>query len=210
MGQLKEADFLRWGNTKRMTGLRGAEQDGIWEGIKDCAFATPLRHRPFTERIPDNFEEYWKIASKITPTTTPARPNSPPPVSVSMHSRPSSADQGGAADKDGAYSVRSVPIRMYLPNGPVLQDLAPPSLDSGKLLCVSELGWPCSLQYSGSLNTLGKFLSTHLPLLFPANQRALACPLVQGVLCPLDAEIAWLGACMAGADGWVNVMIGIL
>ena len=35
MGQLKEADFLRWGNTKRMTGLRQAEQDGIWEGIKD-------------------------------------------------------------------------------------------------------------------------------------------------------------------------------
>lgn len=35
MGQLKEADFLRWGNTKRMTGLRQAEQDGIWEGIKE-------------------------------------------------------------------------------------------------------------------------------------------------------------------------------
>lgn len=35
MGQMKEADFLRWGNTKRMTGLRKAEQDGLWEGIKD-------------------------------------------------------------------------------------------------------------------------------------------------------------------------------
>lgn len=35
MGQLKEADFLRWGNTKRMTALRGAEQDGMWEGIKE-------------------------------------------------------------------------------------------------------------------------------------------------------------------------------
>lgn len=35
MGQLKEADFIRWGNTKRMTSLRKAEQDGIWEGIKD-------------------------------------------------------------------------------------------------------------------------------------------------------------------------------
>jgi len=175
MGQLKEADFLRWGNTKRMTGLRGAEQDGIWEGIKD-----------------HNFEEYWKIAAKITPTTTPAHPNSPPPTSVSMHSRPPSADQSGSPDKDGAYSVRSVPIRMYLPNGPVLQDLAPPSLESG------------------SFNTLGNFLSSHLPLLFPANQRALAYPIVQGVQCPSDAEIAWLGACMAGADGWVNVMVGIL
>lgn len=35
MGQLKEADFIRWGNTKRVTGLRKAEQDGIWEGIRE-------------------------------------------------------------------------------------------------------------------------------------------------------------------------------
>jgi autophagy-related protein 5 len=35
MGQLKEADFIRWGNTKRMTGLRKQDQDGIWEGIKE-------------------------------------------------------------------------------------------------------------------------------------------------------------------------------
>ena len=38
MGQLKEADFIRWGNTKRMTGLRKAEQDGLWEGIKEREF----------------------------------------------------------------------------------------------------------------------------------------------------------------------------
>jgi len=37
MGQLKEADFMRWGNTKRMTGLRKAEQDGMWEGVKERA-----------------------------------------------------------------------------------------------------------------------------------------------------------------------------
>jgi autophagy-related protein 5 len=35
MGQLKEADFIRWGNTKRMTGLRKIDQDGIWEGIRE-------------------------------------------------------------------------------------------------------------------------------------------------------------------------------
>lgn len=35
MGQLKEADFIRWGNTKRITGLRQNEQDGLWEGIKE-------------------------------------------------------------------------------------------------------------------------------------------------------------------------------
>ncbi|KAH8119041.1 autophagy protein 5 [Phellopilus nigrolimitatus] len=175
MGQLKEADFLRWGNTKRMTGLRQAEQDGIWDGIRS-----------------HNFDEYWRIAAKITPTTTPVRPTSPPPSSVSLHSRPPSTDPAGAPDKDGAYNVRSVPVRMYLADGPVLQGLAPPILESG------------------SFNTLRNFLCTHLPLLFPSQKRALAYAVVQGVVCPLDAEIAWLGACMAGADGWVNLMISIV
>lgn len=62
----------------------------------------------------------------------------------------------------------------------------------------------------GSNNTLGKFLATHLPLLFPAMQRPLGFAMVQGVLCPPEAEIAWLGACMAGADGWINIMVGVL
>jgi autophagy-related protein 5 len=54
MGQLKEADFLRWGNTKRMTGLRKAEQDGMWEGIKErsspspICFFLPSRSSPFS------------------------------------------------------------------------------------------------------------------------------------------------------------------
>lgn len=134
MGQLKEADFFRWGNTKRMTGLRQAEQDGIWEGIRErtCLLPRP-RYSQSKLVVVDNFDDYWRIASKITPTTTPGRATSPPPTSVSMHSRPPSADPSGAPDKDGAYSVRSVPVRMYLPDGPVLQDVAPPMLESGKL-----------------------------------------------------------------------------
>jgi hypothetical protein len=46
MGQLKEADFLRWGNTKRMTGLRKAEQDGMWEGIKERSSNFVFRSSP--------------------------------------------------------------------------------------------------------------------------------------------------------------------
>ncbi|KZT10981.1 uncharacterized protein LAESUDRAFT_672622 [Laetiporus sulphureus 93-53] len=178
MGQLKEADFIRWGNTKRMTGLRKAEQDGLWEGIKE--------HK---------FEEYWRVASKITPTTSPVRPSSPPPTSsTSMHTRPPSADPGsnGAPDRDDAYNVRSVPVRIYLPDGLVLQDLVAPMLDDG------------------STHTLSRFLTTHLPPLFPPDRNPLAFALIQGVLAPPDAEMAWLGACMAGADGWVNVCVGLL
>ncbi|KAJ7072478.1 autophagy protein Apg5-domain-containing protein [Mycena amicta] len=192
MGQLKEADFIRWGNTKRMTGLRKADQDGLWEGIKE-----------------HNFDDYWRVASKVTPTTTSNRPPSPgpPPSSQSMHGRPPSADASGPQERDGAYNVRSVPVRLYLPDGPVIQDLVPPLLDDGP-------------------HTLAQFLSTHAPLLFPPqppvpppsrsnpnprlpSQSELAYPLVQGILTPLESEMAWLGACLAGADGWVNICVGI-
>ncbi|KAH8828481.1 autophagy protein Apg5-domain-containing protein [Flagelloscypha sp. PMI_526] len=185
MGQLKEADFLRWGNTKRMTGLRKQDQDALWEGIKE-----------------HNFEEYWRVASKVTPYTTPTRSQSPvpPQSSTSMVNRPPSTDPAGPSttDREGAYNVRSVPVRIYLPEGPVLQDLAPPNLEDG------------------SPHTLDNFLTARIPLLFPSlpatsrtKPNPLAYPIIQGILTPLDSEIAWLSATMAGADGWLNVFIGV-
>ncbi|KAF8306941.1 hypothetical protein DL93DRAFT_2088313 [Clavulina sp. PMI_390] len=178
MGQIKEADFLRWGNTKRVTGLRKQEQDGIWEGLRD-----------------HNFEEFWRIASKIFPVPSL---NPPPPTaptsSMDPHPRSQSTDPGGQgpSEKDGAYTVRSVPCRIFLPDGPVLQDVMPP---------LNELGLP---------TTLRELLRTHLPLLFPpAPSMPLAYAIVQGVVTPLDSEIAWLNACLAGVDGWLSVFIGL-
>lgn len=86
-----------------------------------------------TCRFSDNFDDYWRIASKVTPTTIPTRSQSPPPGAGSLHTRPPSVDPGNTApDKDGASSVRSVPLRIYLPDGPVLQELAPPLLEGGQ------------------------------------------------------------------------------
>ncbi|KAJ3757238.1 autophagy protein Apg5-domain-containing protein [Lentinula raphanica] len=193
MGQLKEADFIRWGSTKRMTGLRQQDQDGLWEGIKE-----------------HNFDDYWRVASKVTPTTAPTRAQSPipPSSSASMVNRPPSADPGGPSERDGAYNVRSVPVRLYLPDGPVIQDLVPPMVDDN------------------TPRTLLHYLTDHIPLLFPASPPAPppsrtnphprpppvpkpAYALVQGIMMPLETEMAWLGGCLAGADGWVNVCIGI-
>lgn len=36
-------------------------------------------------------------------------------------------------DRDGAYNVRSVPVRLHLPDGPVMQDVVPPTLEDGAL-----------------------------------------------------------------------------
>lgn len=189
--------------------------------------------------LADNFEEYWRVASKITPTTTPTRSSSPPPPSsASMHTRPPSADPGsnGGPDRDGAYTVRSVPVRVHLPDGPVLQDLAPPVLEDGTYLhvqpiCHNACGLTMESTTVGSYHTLHHFLSTLLPLLFPPSvppvpssspdapvpvpavpsppPAPLAYALIQGVVAPLESELGWLGACMTGADGWVNVCIGL-
>ena len=69
------------------------------------------------------------------------------------------------------------------------------------------------LRNIGTMHTLSTFLTARLPLLFPepsSGKPNLGYALVQGVPAPPDTEMAWLGACMAGADGWVNVCVGLL
>lgn len=57
-------------------------------------------------------------------------------------------------------------------------------------------------------NTVSRFLTATLPLLFPEMGKEHAYAIVQGVVCPPEAELSWLGACMVGADGWVNICVG--
>ena len=106
-------------------------------GLKNVCMAAGswlVISNPEFHHLTDNFDDYWRVASKVTPTTIPTRSQSPPPSAGSLHTRPPSVDPGTTTpgpDKDGASSVRSVPVRIYLPDGPVLQELAPPLLDGG-------------------------------------------------------------------------------
>lgn len=88
----------------------------------------------------DNFDDFWRVASKLTPIIGPpsSRPTSPPPTSSSL-SRPQSTDPVSQPDRDSAYSMRNVPIRIYLPDGPVLQELTPPLLEDGAFALPSFL-----------------------------------------------------------------------
>ncbi|CAG7854307.1 Autophagy protein 5 {ECO:0000256/RuleBase:RU361202} [Serendipita indica DSM 11827] len=299
MAQLKEADFLRWGSTKRVTGLRKADQDGIWDALRD-----------------HNFEDFWRVASRITPSPVPpTAPTSPSAFhGSSLSSRPPSTDPNTGTtaasslppqDRDTAYNVRSVPIRIYLPDQPnttgsstspragnvglpgagagggtslfggassgsamsplhphltwggnhalatyastlpgsagtgtVIQPLVPPLANADSSTSVlqspgspqlvsSPLGttgtaglYPggSSGGYSSSAGgqpaTVKTLMETHLPLLFPPEDKAggggsLAHVLVHGVVVPLETELAWLGACMSGADGWVSIVVGL-
>lgn len=39
MSMLKEADFVRYGSTKRVTNLRKGDQDQLWEGVLQREYA---------------------------------------------------------------------------------------------------------------------------------------------------------------------------
>jgi hypothetical protein len=58
-------------------------------------------------------------------------------------------------------------------------------------------------------HTVSQFLTSTLPLLFPEVGKQRGYAVVQGVVCPPETELSWLGACMVGADGWVNICIGV-
>ncbi|BGP18711.1 autophagy protein 5 [Rhodosporidiobolus nylandii] len=173
MAMVKEADYVRWGSTKRVTNLRKEQQDALWAGV-----------------MQNNFDKFWAVASRLIPLPSLAAPSSP---SATRSPTPSS---GGASTLDGrlpdANAVRNVPIRVFLPEGaPVMQELVAPS------------------QADGTPTTLQQHLSALLPLLFPPSSPSspLAHSLIQGLVPPLSTEVGWLGACMAGADGWVNIVV---
>ncbi|EJU04467.1 hypothetical protein DACRYDRAFT_76943 [Dacryopinax primogenitus] len=175
MSQCKEADFLRWGSTRRMTGLRKTEQDGLWDAIRE-----------------HNYDNFWKIGSKILPN-----PNPPSPLLNSSPPTPNPDGTGAATTTNDAYAVRSIPLRLFLPNAPVIQDLCSP------------------VTQNGVHTTLGDLLSASFPLLFSKGANIQntsisgAYAVVQGMEPPLETEVGWLGASLAGADGWVNVCVGL-
>lgn len=93
MSQIKEADFVRYGSTKRVTNLRKTEQDALWEGV-----------------VQQDFEMYWSVASKLIPNTGASNTESLPhslPGSVSPSRAPSislSTTDGASVDRYASVS----------------------------------------------------------------------------------------------------------
>ena len=146
-----------------------------------------------------------RMASKILPLPIPASAAPGP-------SRPPSTDptSSGGVKTDSAYTVRGVPLKIYLPdNAPVVQEVIPP------LAAVGESRPSIAADgAAGTPQTVIGVLRQHLPLLFPAATSAatptpypIAFPLAQGAEIPPDAEVAWLAACVCGADGWLRIGI---
>jgi hypothetical protein len=54
MNMVKEADFVRWGNTRRVTALKRADQDALWEGVvkRKFCFHGPVHLSPPLITVP--------------------------------------------------------------------------------------------------------------------------------------------------------------
>ncbi|KAH9819663.1 autophagy protein Apg5-domain-containing protein [Melampsora americana] len=110
MSQVKEADFVRWGSTRRVTNLRQREAESLWEGLSQ-----------------HDFDKFWSVASKLIPTPPPRHlPTSAPLV-------PSQSANSTMDRMPDGNGVRNVPLRVYLPHGgPVMQDNSSPIDSQGR------------------------------------------------------------------------------
>ncbi|GAA5823957.1 hypothetical protein JCM11251_003357 [Rhodosporidiobolus azoricus] len=137
--------------------------------------------------VQNNFDRFWLVGSRLIPLPSLASSSFSPNASRSP--TPSGADGNRLPDANG---IRNVPVRVFLPEGaPVVQELVAP------------------VQADGSPTTLSRFLATVIPILFPPSTSSppLAHPLIQGIFPPASTELGWLGACLCGADGWVNIVV---
>lgn len=215
MALVKEADYVRWGSTKRVMNLRKEQQDNLWDAV-----------------VENDFEKYWNVASKLVPlpaptpapaTTSgsrdPTRTN--PPSSGSGEGGGGRSSSSSSSQEPDANGVKHVPLRVYLPPPPppssTLSGTGGNSNFAGMVMVVQEPVAPT--RRDGSPTTLRQALSQLVPLLFPPVPSSssstaappppppLAYPLIHGIYPPFETEVGWLGACMAGPDGWVNVVV---
>ncbi|CAH7686630.1 autophagy protein Apg5-domain-containing protein [Phakopsora pachyrhizi] len=109
MNQVKEADFVRSGSTKRVTNLRQREAESLWEGL-----------------VEHDFDKFWLVASKLIPTPPAIRNSSSAPITLNQ----SSTTGDKMPDGNG---IRRVPLRVYLPDqAPVLQSNSGPVDPDGR------------------------------------------------------------------------------
>lgn len=100
-----------------------------------------------------DFDKFWQVASKLLPLPSPIIPS---PSSDSTSTRISSPIDGGSKSRASALAdgrplegnnMRSVPMRIYLPDGgPVLQDIVAPLMEGESPLLSYEVGATVTLE----------------------------------------------------------------
>ncbi|KAK2045346.1 autophagy protein [Colletotrichum somersetense] len=181
---VKEADFVRYGNAKRIMSLSKADTSALWNAVQDNDFAsfskinalllnapTPLRNVPLRVYIPSppTSPSPASAQQQLAPPPPPPAPPTPGPT----------ADQPSSSA--GAYKV--------------LQALVPPTVPGTRNIP----------------QTLGRALQSHLPSLFPSSRDpVLANVVLHGSPVPFSAPLEDLMREAAYPDGWLCLAVVLL
>ncbi|KAK1540707.1 autophagy protein Apg5 [Colletotrichum paranaense] len=189
---VKEADFVRYGNAKRIMSLSKADTSSLWNAVQDNDYAsfakinalllnapTPLRNVPLRVYIPSS-PPPGIGSNTVTNTDT----TSPPPTSSQQvppaTSPPPTPAQAGDTPGAGAFKV--------------LQTLVPPVIPGTR-----------------TRQTLGRALQAHLPSLFPSSRDpVLANVVLHGSPVPFSAPLEDLMREAAYPDGWLCLAVVLL
>jgi autophagy-related protein 5 len=153
----------------------------------------------------DDFNKFWTVAAKLVPSPAVVKPRGSTDRTSPVLSTTSTFDASRVPD---ANSMRSIPMRIYLPHGaPVVQDVVPAINPSS--------GRPATLQSAltmlvPSLMRPGLSGVTDMSASFVAQQKPIPLRvIVQGIELPLETELGWCSACLSYPDGWLGVVIDL-
>ena len=153
----------------------------------------------------DDFNKFWTVAAKLVPSPSNARASTSISSTSPVLTTTSTFDASRVPE---ANSMRSIPMRIYLPHGaPIIQDVVP--------AINASTGKPATFQ--SALTTLvpsllkgGLASVSDMSTSFFAQQKAPTIRvIVQGIEIPLDTELGWCSACLSYPDGWLGVVIGL-
>ncbi|KAJ0330714.1 hypothetical protein COL5a_003015 [Colletotrichum fioriniae] len=197
---VKEADFVRYGNAKRIMSLSKADTSSLWNAVQDNDYAsfakinalllnapTPLRNVPLRVYIPSSpppgtgSGSSNTVVANTSTTSPPPPPTSQqvPPTTTSPAPAPAPASAGDTPGT-GAFKV--------------LQTLIPPVIPGTR-----------------TRQTLGRALQSHLPSLFPSSRDpVLANVVLHGSPVPFSAPLEDLMREAAYPDGWLCLAVVLL
>ncbi|EFQ32306.1 autophagy protein Apg5 [Colletotrichum graminicola] len=198
---VKEADFVRYGNAKRIMSLSKADTSALWNAVQDNDFAS-----------------FSKINALLLNAPTPLRnvplrvyiPSSPPPGTSS--SSPSLASPAATSPRPPASpSTASSQKHQPQPAPPILSLTADQPSSTGAYKVLQALVPPIVPGTRNTPQTLGRALQSHLPSLFPSSRDpVLANVVLHGSPVPFSAPLEDLMREAAYPDGWLCLAVVLL
>ncbi|OHE91476.1 autophagy protein Apg5 [Colletotrichum orchidophilum] len=197
---VKEADFVRYGNAKRIMSLSKADTSTLWNAVQDNDYAS-----------------FSKINALLLNAPTPLRnvplrvyiPSSPPPGSGSG----SAIGATGASPKPPSLSTSQQQQLAPPPStpGPPPPDTPSSSSSAAGAFKVLQTLVPPVIPGTRTRQTLGRALQSHLPSLFPSSRDpVLANVVLHGSPVPFSAPLEDLMREAAYPDGWLCLAVVLL